>query len=182
MTELFRAGKLGGRWLVLPSAAIVAAALWGCTTSRTCPAPPARPTTASAPAMDIRATCALELKRELTCKQSFVPMIVDTRIKLDVPRGIAARGKDQAGREELIAIAHREFAVDRAPAKHRTICDGRQAMVDAMPPERLQQLKTVAGDCLAAADCEGYTRCVAPLLEKMLAAAPPRGAHAARGE
>jgi hypothetical protein len=106
---------------------------------------------------------------------TFVPMIVDTRIKLDIPRGMAARGKHNAGREQLIAMAKQEFVADMAPEKHRAICDGRQAMVEAMPPERLKELKAMGGDgCLAEADCQGFTRCVAPILEKMLSAAPAR--------
>jgi electron transfer flavoprotein alpha/beta subunit len=118
----------------------------------------------------------MELKRQLKCMDTFVPMIVDTRIKLDIPRGMAARGKDQASREELIAIAKREFVVDKAPERHRTICDGRQAIVEAMPPDRLKALLAMGADgCLAEADCHGFTRCQAPVLEKMLVAVPPQG-------
>jgi len=177
----FRPALASGTCLVLPLAVIAAAALSGCTTSRTCPAAPARPPATSGPVIDIRTTCAMELKRQLKCMDTFVPMIVDTRIRLDLPRGIAARGKDETGRAELIAIAKKEFVVDKAPERHKRICDGRQAVVEAMPPERLKALTAMGLDeCLAEPDCQGFTKCQARVLEKMLVAARPHGER--RGE
>jgi len=145
---------------------LLAASLLGC--ARSTGPEPARPTVPRARAFDLRATCAAELKRTFECKERFVPMIVETRIKLDLPPGIAARGKDPAGRAGLVAIAHREFAADRAPDKHRAICEGRQAIVDAMPPARLQALRTTIRACPTTTDCQTFTRCMQPILERMI--------------
>jgi hypothetical protein len=147
-------------------------------------APPASNTTAApttapsaAPVMDITAMCAEEIRRELSCKDDFVPMIVDTRIKLDLPKGTAARGKDKAGRDKLVAQAKKDFVVDYAPDKIETICSKRQAQVPSMPPEMLKELKALNEGCAAKPDCKGFTKCLAPTLEKLLSAGVSSGAH-----
>jgi hypothetical protein len=146
------------------SIALLAATLSGCTKS-TGPEP-AKPTAAHA--FDIRATCAAELKRTFECKESFVPMIVDTRIKLDLPAGIAADGKDAAGRAAIVAKAHQEFAVGKAPDQHPAICERRQAMVDAMPAERVKAMQASMPTCPTSADCQAFTACMQPILERMI--------------
>jgi hypothetical protein len=162
---------------VLSIALFAAAALPGCT--RSTGPDPAKPNAARA--FDIRASCAAELKRTFECGDTFVPMIVDTRIKLDLPAGIAARGKDPAGRAELIATAHREFAVDKAPDKHREICERRQAIVDAMPPERLKAMQASMPICPTTADCQAFARCQQPILEKMIPIEAAARGRPARG-
>jgi hypothetical protein len=122
-----------------------------------------------------------ELKRTFECKDTFVPTIVDTRIKLDIPAGIAARGKTPAGRTALIAQAHKEFAVDKAPDKHQAICERRQAMADSLPPERLKELQSTMPVCPTNADCKAFAECERPILEKMIPVeAAAREAEAAK--
>ena len=80
----------------------------------------------------------------------------------------------------MIALesAKKEFPAHYAPDKVKTICDQRQAVVDAMPPEKLKQLMAQGADTyLAEADCQGFTRCVAPTVEKMLRMRQASGDH-----
>lgn len=156
--------------------ACLAASLSGCT--RSTGPDPAKP--AVTHAIDIRTSCLAELKRTFECKDSFVPMIVDTRLKLDLPAGIAARGKEPDGRAKLVEQAHGEFAVGKAPDKHEAICAHRQAMVDSMPPEQVKAMQGSMPTCPTSAECATFTACMQPILEKMIpveAAARKRAAQ-----
>lgn len=125
---------------------------------------------------DIGETCPLEVKRQIECKDKYLPMIVGVRIKLDFPKGTAERGKDAAGRAALVALAHQEhpdyYSVDKIPV----ICRQRQAMVDRMPPEMIEELTAIGPDCHTEETCEGFTQCVAPMVERILAWTASTGA------
>ena len=139
-----------------------------------CPAP--RPSSSgpsrgpgTAPAVpDLRAACAEEIRRELTCEADFVPMIVDARIRLDLPPGMAARARGPDGRDGLVAEARAEFAEDYAPDRIETICNHRQARAASLSPEALEDLRRDNGACTGATDCRAFTACMAPILEKLL--------------
>jgi hypothetical protein len=106
-------------------------------------------------------------------------MIVDTRIKLDLPKGVAAKGKDKAGRAKLVTLAKKEFADDYAADKIKGICEKRQAQVASVPPEVVKEMLAMQDKCKAVADkdCKGFAACMAPILEKMLGMGASSGTH-----
>jgi hypothetical protein len=125
-------------------------------------------TVSSPPVLDIRPRCAAEIRRQLACVDDFVGTIVAVRVKLDLPPGMAEKGKDPAGRAALVATAKQEFLVDYAPDRITAICEKRQAQVAAMPPEVLNELQKTDNDCTAVGDCALFARCMAPQLEAAL--------------
>ena len=157
--------------LALPM--LAALSLCACPRPRPATTAASTPTTSPAAAEDIRPMCAEEIRRELSCQDDFVPMIVDVRSKLDLPKGMAERTRTPAGRDEVIAEARVLFAKDYAVDKIPAVCEQRQAQVAGIPPEVVEQLKVMSAACAAEKDCPGFTRCMAPILEKMLA----MGAH-----
>ena len=81
-------------------------------------------------------------------------MLVDARMKLDKPAGIA-----KENRAEVIGAAKIEWAEDSKPAAVEKTC-GKKA-----PPKDVQAgLK----QCLAEQGCDAFVKCVAPWTEKML--------------
>jgi len=124
---------------------------------------------------DMRATCALEIERQIACVEQYIPMIVDVRIKLDLPAGMAARGKDEAGRQALLVEAREEFPEHYSRDKIPAICERRQAMAEQMPPELLAELNALGPDCHTAPDCAAFARCTAPVVERILAATAKAG-------
>ena len=103
-------------------------------------------------------------------------MIVGVRIKLDLPAGTAERGKDEAGRDQLMALALKEFSDHYSVARIPAICAQRQTMADRMPPVLLDELHALGPDCYTEKDCEGWSRCTAPMVERILAWAAASGA------
>jgi hypothetical protein len=136
------------------------------------PAPPAAgpssgPSATTRPVADIRAACAEELRRELACEDDFVAMIVDTRIRLDVPPGTAARAAEPNGRARLLEEATAEFSRDYAPDKIERVCQRRQAALESSP-EAMPQIGSIGAACTAQPDCAAFTACMAPILDKLL--------------
>jgi hypothetical protein len=102
------------------------------------------------------AACNALFEKEAGCTDQFIPMLVDTRIKLDVPKGI----KD-GSRDELIAKAKEEWAVDSVDPKRGETC---KAKAPGMPEE----LVAKAEACAQAKECAALVACVQPLHEAML--------------
>src|SRR4051812_46532000 len=57
----------------------------------------------------LRHTCVAMLERARTCTDDYLAMLVDVRVRLDHPAGIAAMDRDR-GRKSLLAEAHEEWA------------------------------------------------------------------------
>ncbi len=145
-----------------PTTAPTTAATTAAATSTDLPPPSAPP----AAMLDVKAICTEEIQRERACQDDFVPMIVDTRIKLDLPQGIASRGKTD--RAALVAEAKKEFLEDYAPEKLPTICERRQAQAAQPPPAAVKEMKASSDACRATTSCKAFTACMAPILEKVL--------------
>ena len=114
---------------------------------------------------DMEATCRDSFAKQRTCTDDFIPMLVDARISLDLPAGIAAEGKKEGGRDALITKAKEEWANDSAPEAVAKQCSG---MSGKMSAEQKTELMETHTKCLAIADCKAYVECVAPITKKML--------------
>lgn len=122
-----------------------------------CSTPASEPKVAAASESAI-ATCEALFQREAACTDSFIPMLVDTRIKLDLPAGIAA-----TSREVLIAKAKEEWKVDSLPEAAARTC---QKAAPGQPAAMVASARA----CLAESTCDAFVACVQPLHEQMLAA------------
>jgi hypothetical protein len=126
--------------------------------------PSAKPVEAAQPpSTDHQALCVQMFTRARTCTDTYIPALVDSRAKLDVPKGIADKVK--ADRAAVIAEAKQEWAEDSKDDKIAATC---QHILASMPSPDPAMTDTVKG-CLAQADCAGYTTCITPVFEKHLA-------------
>lgn len=116
---------------------------------------------------DMEATCRESFARQKTCTDDFIPALVDARIELDLPAGIAAEGKKDGGRDALIAKAKQEWAEDSKPEAVAMKCT---EMSGKVPAEQKAELMEAHKKCLAISDCKEYVQCVMPITKKMLSA------------
>lgn len=119
---------------------------------------------------DMDATCRESFARQRTCTDDFIPALVDARIELDLPAGIAAEGKKEGGRDALIKQAKEEWSNDSEPAAVAAKC---AEMGPKVPAEQKAELQAAHTKCLAISDCKAYVECVMPITKKMLSA--PKG-------
>jgi hypothetical protein len=122
---------------------------------------------ASAAGGDMEAVCRDSFARQRTCTDDFIPALVDARIELDLPAGIAAEGKKDGGRDALIAKAKEEWSKDSEPAAVAAQCTD---MSGKMPADQKAEVSGALSQCLPSADCKSYVACVMPVTKKMLSA------------
>jgi hypothetical protein len=115
---------------------------------------------ASDPAL---AACTAMLTRARGC-DGYLPALVDMRIELDQPGGIAARAAEPGGRDALLAEAQTEWATDSTDANIQVSCT---RLVADVPPEAV----TEAERCNATASCDEFVPCSIALM---------RGVHGGR--
>ena len=140
------------------------------------PLPEPTATAAAGPSPEeMTKTCKAEFARQLECKDDFLGVLVDARIKLDLPAGIAAKGKTKAGRDKLLAEAKKEIVVDHAPDKADATC---KAMAPMMPKEHAGEMMSMSEKCLAEKDCKAYAACEGPMIDMMLPMMPAAPAAA----
>lgn len=120
---------------------------------------------ASAAGGDMEATCRDSFAKQRTCTDDFIPGLVDARIELDLPAGIAAEGKKDGGRDALIKQAKEEWSKDSEPSAVAQQCSG---MSGKMSDEQKKELMETHTKCLAIVDCKAYVECVMPITKKML--------------
>jgi hypothetical protein len=102
-------------------------------------------------------------ERQRACTDQFIPALVDMRIRMDQPPGIAAKAKS-SGRDALIAEAKTEWAED---SKDENIAQACTQITTKTPPEKLQQAVPQIKSCLAEAACDGFVSCLMPVIENM---------------
>jgi hypothetical protein len=102
--------------------------------------------------------CKAMFARQYECRATFIPALVDMRVKYDAPKGIAAHAAKPGGRDELIAMAQKEYDTDGVDPKRSETC---KAVAPQFPPE----VVAAAKKCAAAADCATLIACVTPLQE-----------------
>lgn len=124
------------------------------------------PTPAVAPSgADHHESCRKMFVRQRECGEEFLPALVDLRVRLDVPAGIAEADRDQ-GRQALLATARREWAADSTDEAIAARCD--QIVADN-PPETLEALEPRSGECLAHDSCQPFVDCALEIIEGQMA-------------
>lgn len=114
---------------------------------------------------DGEAMCRDSFAKQRTCTDDFIPALVDARIELDLPAGIAAEGKKDGGRDALITQAKSEWAEDSKPDAVAAQC---KDMSGKVPADQKAELMEAHAKCLAIADCKAYVECVMPITKKMI--------------
>ena len=135
------------------------------------PATPPPNTPGPAPgvtAADAKAGCIKLREKQRSCTTDFIPALVDSRIKVDVPPGIAAAAKAD-GRDALVAKAHEEWKQDSTDAAIAAMCEKMP-----MPPNATPAHREAAAKCLAMDDCKAFVGCFLPILEELLASGSPK--------
>ena len=122
--------------------------------------PPASAGAAAKPDDPVEA-CKAMFARQYECRATFIPALVDLRVKYDVPQGIAAHAAKPGGRDELIGMAQKEYDTDGVDPKRTEMCKG---VAPRFPPE----VVAAARKCAATTDCASLVTCVTPLQEMRL--------------
>ena len=140
----------------LPGFALVLATLVAACGPATPQGPP--PAGAGPGADDPVEACKAMFKRQFECRETFIPALVDLRIKYDAPKGIAAHAAKPGGRDELIGMAQKEYDTDGVDPKRSETC---KKIATGLPPEAV----AAARACAAKTDCASLVACVTPLQE-----------------
>jgi hypothetical protein len=145
------------RYLVLVLA-LATAPLAACATQEAMATTP--PAQRAQAAGDPQAVCVAMFQRARACTDTYIPALVDSRARHDLPAGIAAQVA--ADRDGVIAQAKTEWASDSKDDAIAAKCSASAAQATA------DELATVQG-CLAKADCTAFTACIMPVFESRLA-------------
>lgn len=113
----------------------------------------------AAPSPAVQASCVKMFERQRTCTASFIPALVDLRVSLDKPAGIAAAVKKD-GRDAMISAALEEWKSDSTDAAIATTCG-------SMPAPRTASLTSME-KCLDTANCQAFSECVIPLMRSTI--------------
>jgi hypothetical protein len=135
------------------------------------PANPPPKSGGSAPTVgtaDAKAGCVKLREKQRACTADFIPALVDMRIKIDMPPGIAAAAKSE-GRDALVKQAHEEWKKDSTNESINAMCEKMP-----MPPNATQAHKDAAARCLAMADCTAFVGCFLPVLEELMTPVKPK--------
>lgn len=115
--------------------------------------------------------CKRIFARKETCADDYLPVLLDLRVELNKPPGIADEVKAK-GRDAVLAIAHTELASDTQPDKVAATCDGAAGQLAKAPPEQASQLLDQGAKCEATTDCKAFATCVIEIDRGFIAAAP----------
>ena len=121
----------------------------------------AQPAPAPAPAhtaADLLPLCKAHFAREQQCSDDYLATLLDYRISVDMPKGIADEAKAK-GKPALLEIAHTEFAADTAPDKVDQMCNA----ITNVPADRVEGLVHDGQSCAAMAECKPFAQCAVAL-------------------
>ena len=138
---------------------VLALALAACGGTSASPAAP----TGAAPS--VQARCEAFFARARTCSEPYIAGLVDVRVELDNPPGVAARA-DAEGKDAIVTQAMAEWATDSQPENVTRMCTETVAQV---PPEQVSAMMAGAERCLAEAECDAFATCAKDLHRMMLA-------------
>jgi hypothetical protein len=108
------------------------------------------------------AQCVAVRNRERACTADYIPALVDLRIELDRPAGIAARAKDM-GRNPLTAEALKEWQGDSAEPE--AFC---RQQLSKMPLPQAAGFMQNASSCAQQSSCKAFVHCWLPLIRPTL--------------
>lgn len=121
--------------------------------------------TASAASTAVQAKCEAFFARARECTEPYIGALVDVRVELDNPPGVADRARDE-GRDALVAAAMEEWATDSQPENVSAMCAQSEAK---MPPEQTATMMAGAERCMAESACDAFATCSKDLHRMMLA-------------
>ncbi|MCA9675884.1 MAG: hypothetical protein H6709_06205 [Kofleriaceae bacterium] len=113
---------------------------------------------------DPHAVCVRAFQRQRACTDEFIPALVDARVRLDRPPGIADQDRE-LGRDQLVAMALEEWHTDSTDDAIEASCTSLQ---DAMPPDQQRQMTEQVGRCLDADACASFVDCLIPVVTSQL--------------
>ncbi len=113
----------------------------------------------AAPTPAAQASCVKVFDRQRACTDTFIPALVDLRVSLDTPVGIAASVKKD-GRDAMISAALEEWKSDSTDAAIAKTCA-------SMPATRAPALTSME-KCLDAANCQAFSECLIPLMRSTI--------------
>ncbi len=124
----------------------------------------ARPAAASGSKVNpaLKAACVKLFERQRACTDAFIPALVDLRVELDKPAGIAAKAKENGGRDALIAKAKEEWKKDSEDAAISARCEQMAASPKAAG------MMDASAKCLAPSECSAFTACIIPVMRPAL--------------
>ena len=131
------------------------------------PSPPAGRTLA-----DLVPMCQRVFARKQACADDYLPVLLDLRIELNLPPGIADQVKAE-GRDAALVRAHTELARDTQPENVNPLCEAAAEQAKKSPPEHVDKLLALGARCEAAADCKAYAACVVDM-DRMFIRTGPR--------
>ena len=131
---------------------LLVAVTFSCGGSQPAPAPaPAATHTAA----DLGPLCRAHYAHEQTCSDDYLGALLDLRVELNQPPGIADEEKAK-GKPAMIELARVEFQRDTAPDKVAAICD---AMAAHTPAGQIDRLYNDGTHCAAMTDCKQFASC-----------------------
>jgi hypothetical protein len=99
--------------------------------------------------------CEAFVVRQRACVDEYINQVVDVRIEVDMPPGIAAQAKSE-GRDALLAKARAEWVSDSTPEKMSAMC---AQVAQHTPAEHVPRLRSDGERCLATTDCPAFAVC-----------------------
>src|SRR5262245_44615280 len=111
-----------------------------------------------------QALCVRSFEKQRECTDTFLPALVDARVRLDKPAGIAAADKE-SGREALVAQAREEWKNDSTDTAINDTCAGMIAHGMGTP-----EMSAAVSSCLEAPSCADFVPCQIKIIEGHLAA------------
>jgi hypothetical protein len=103
--------------------------------------------------------CRAFMQRQRACSATFIPALVDARVKADNPPGLAARDSE-IGRAALVQEAFTEWASDSKDEAIDKLCD---AMAQSISLAKDAELRSSVSTCLAKEGCDDFAACATPL-------------------
>ena len=132
--------------------------LAACAGAEADPKTSASPSSATPPPTLVEA-CETYFARAATCTDQYLPALVDLRIELDQPAGIAADAQRE-GRAAIIGYAMTEWAEDSQPVAITAACG---QIAQSIPPDQVDAMRAAGERCLAMTDCGEFATCAMAL-------------------
>jgi hypothetical protein len=110
---------------------------------------------------EAEAVCVASFKRQRECGDTFLPALVDLRVRLDKPAGIAEADRTE-GRAALLATAQEEWRNDSTDEAIASTCS------NMVTRGRGAAMAGPMKSCLAASACAEFVPCQIDLMEAKL--------------
>jgi hypothetical protein len=131
---------------------MVLSACGGSSSTETAAEPP--PAEEAAPPAPITVACVTVMNRERECADTFIPELVDLRVRLDQPPGIREQDETE-GRDALVAQARSEYEGAGVDIAIEVNCNA----LARLGEEQQTRWRTMLAECAAITDCNQFTEC-----------------------